>query len=104
MPERKGWWAGPLPTVVLPLAVGAFSVVGTFGASRGQPFARPLDALGIALLLAGAAALVLRRRYPAEVLAATEDPEGDPEPDNPLVEEVAMRPSRDRAPRERGTR
>jgi signal transduction histidine kinase len=68
MPERNGWWAGPLPTIVLPLAVGAFTVMGTFGASRGQPFARPIDALGIALLLAGAAALVLRRRYPAGVL------------------------------------
>jgi signal transduction histidine kinase len=66
--ERNGWWAGPLPTVVLPLVVGAFTVVGTFGASRGQPFARPLDVLGIALLLAGAAALVLRRRFPAGVL------------------------------------
>jgi signal transduction histidine kinase len=66
--DRNGWWAGPLPTVVLPLAVGFFTVVGTFGASRGQPFARPLDALGIALLLAGAAALVVRRRYPAGVL------------------------------------
>jgi signal transduction histidine kinase len=68
MPDRNGWWAGPLPTVVVPLAVGAFTVVGTFGASRGQPFARPLDALGVALLLGGAAALVLRRRYPAAVL------------------------------------
>ncbi|TQM02091.1 sensor histidine kinase [Pseudonocardia kunmingensis] len=66
---RRGWWAGPLPTVVLPLAVGAFSVVGTFGAARGQPVARPLDALGVALLLTGAAALVVRRRHPTEVLA-----------------------------------
>jgi signal transduction histidine kinase len=66
---RRGWWAGPLPTLVLPLAVGAFSVVGTFGAARGQPAAQPLDALGVALLLTGAAALVVRRRYPTEVLA-----------------------------------
>jgi signal transduction histidine kinase len=67
--ERNGWWAGPLRTLVLPLAVGAFTVVGTFRAAEGQPFARPLDAPGVALLLAGAAALVVRRRYPAEVLA-----------------------------------
>jgi signal transduction histidine kinase len=66
--ERNGWWAGPLPTLVLPLAVGAFTVVGTFRAAEGQPFARPLDALGIALLLAGACGLVVRRRYPAAVL------------------------------------
>jgi signal transduction histidine kinase len=66
--ERDGWWAGPLPTLVLPLAVGAFTMVGTIGASRGQPLARPLDALGITLLLMGAAALVVRRRYPGAVL------------------------------------
>jgi signal transduction histidine kinase len=66
--ERNGWWAGPLPTVVLPLFVGAFTVVGTLRAAEGQPFARPLDALGVALLLVGAVALVLRRRYPAVVL------------------------------------
>jgi signal transduction histidine kinase len=66
--ERNGWWAGPLPTVVLPLAVGAFTVIGTFRAAEGQPFARPLDGLGIALLLAGAAGLVMRRRYPGGVL------------------------------------
>jgi signal transduction histidine kinase len=67
--ERGGWWAGPLPTLVLPLVVGAFTVVGTFRAAEGQPFARSLDALGIALLLTGAAALVVRRRYPAGVIA-----------------------------------
>jgi signal transduction histidine kinase len=66
--ERNGWWAGPLPTLVLPLAVGAFTVVGTFRAAEGQPFARTLDALGVALLLAGAVALVVRRRYPAGAL------------------------------------
>jgi signal transduction histidine kinase len=66
--ERNGWWAGLLPTLVLPLAVGAFTVIGTFRAAEGQPFARPLDALGVALLLAGAVALLVRRRYPAGVL------------------------------------
>ena len=38
----------------------------------------------------------VRVMHLAEVLAATEDTEGDPEPTNPLVEEVAQRPSRDR--------
>jgi signal transduction histidine kinase len=69
--ERNGWWAGPLPTLVLPLVVGAFTVVGTLRAAAAQPFARPLDALGIALLVAGAASLVARRRYPAGVLGFT---------------------------------
>jgi signal transduction histidine kinase len=68
--DRSGWWAGPLPTLVLPLAVGAFAVFGTIRAAEGQPLARPLDALGIALLIAGAAALVVRRRHPAAVLGA----------------------------------
>jgi hypothetical protein len=53
--QRPKWWAGVL--LVLPLAVGAFTVVGTIFASRGQPDARPLDVLGIALLLVGPAAL-----------------------------------------------
>jgi signal transduction histidine kinase len=66
---RPSWWVGPVPTLVLPLAVGAFALVGTVNAARGQPEARPLDALGVALLLAGAVALVLRRRYPSGVLA-----------------------------------
>ena len=46
----------------------------------------------------------VRVMHLAEVLAATEDTEGDVEPSNPLVEEAAKRPSRDRAPRERGPR
>jgi signal transduction histidine kinase len=57
-----------LPTVALPLAVGAFTVIGTTFASRGQPLARPLDALGIALLLVGPAALGVRRVQPALAL------------------------------------
>src|SRR5688500_4288117 len=55
----------------------------------------------------------VRVMHLAEVLAATEDTEGDTEPNNPLLEEVAHsslveeaaeRPSRDRDPRERGPR
>ncbi len=53
-----------LHTVVLPLAVGAFTVVGTTFASQGQPDARALDAIGIALLLVGPAALGVRRVQP----------------------------------------
>jgi signal transduction histidine kinase len=66
--RRPGWWAGPLPTLVMPLAVAAFTLVGTLGASRGQPEAHPLDALGLVLLLAGSAALVGRRWYPPAAL------------------------------------
>src|SRR5262245_32202443 len=62
--QRPKWGAGVLPTVVLPLVVGAFTVVGTTFASRGQPLARPLDALGFALLLVGSAALGVRRIQP----------------------------------------
>jgi signal transduction histidine kinase len=52
------------PTVALPLVVGAITVIGSTFASRGQPFARPLDALGISLLLVGPAALGARRVQP----------------------------------------
>lgn len=54
--------------MALPLAVAAVTVVGTTFASRGQPLARPLDAVGIALLLAGPAALGVRRIQPVAAL------------------------------------
>ena len=41
----------------------------------------------------------VRVMHLAEILAATESTEGDPGPSNPLVEEVAQRPSRDRGTR-----
>jgi signal transduction histidine kinase len=55
--------------MALPLAVGAFTVVGTTFASRGQPLARPLDILGYTLLLVGPAALGVRRAQPVAGLA-----------------------------------
>ena len=54
--------------MALPLAIGAVTVIGTTFASRGQPLARPLDAFGIALLLAGPAALGVRRIQPVAAL------------------------------------
>jgi signal transduction histidine kinase len=54
-----------LPALPLTLVVGVFTVVGTTFASRNQPDARPLDVLGIALLLAGPAARGVRRAHPA---------------------------------------
>ena len=67
---RPSWWAGPLSTVVLPLAVAAGTLAATVP-TRGffQPDARPFDAVGIALLLAGPALLVVRRWHPPAVLA-----------------------------------
>lgn len=52
----------------LPLAVGAIQIIGTRFAGLRQPERLDLDALGILLLAAGPAALVLRRRYPVAVL------------------------------------
>jgi signal transduction histidine kinase len=67
---RPSWWAGPLSTVVLPLAVAAGTLAATVP-TRGffQPDARPFDAAGIALLLAGPALLVVLRWHPPVVLA-----------------------------------
>lgn len=60
----------PLPgsNVLVPLAVAVIQVLGTHFAGLRQPERMDLDALGIVLLAAGPAALVLRRRYPVPVL------------------------------------
>lgn len=49
--------------VVGPVVVALLQVVGSLGASRGQPAARDIDALGVALLLVGPVALALSRRW-----------------------------------------
>jgi len=51
-----------------PVMLAVFQVLGTFGASRGQTDRRALDALAIALALAGPAALLWLRRLPVQVL------------------------------------
>jgi signal transduction histidine kinase len=58
------------PDVVLALAVGVIQVVGTthFAAPH-EPSARQVDALGLILLVATPAALVVRRRWPVQVFA-----------------------------------
>jgi signal transduction histidine kinase len=61
-------WPRP-PAAVLAIPIALFQVVGSHFASEGQPDRMPLDALGIALLLLGPAALLLRRRHPVPVLA-----------------------------------
>jgi signal transduction histidine kinase len=60
---------GP-PTAVIVTAVALIQVVGTVFASARQPDHRPLDALAVALLLLGPAALSLRRRAPLIMLPA----------------------------------
>src|SRR5690606_22859265 len=54
---------------VLAIPIAFVQVVGSFGASGGQPEREPLDTLAIVLLLLGPAALVVRRRYPVAALA-----------------------------------
>ncbi|MGB9281830.1 MAG: hypothetical protein WCB57_17390, partial [Pseudonocardiaceae bacterium] len=60
---------GRARVVALALGVGAVSLVGTHFAALHQPGMRPLDALGLALLLVGPTALLVRRRWPVAVLA-----------------------------------
>jgi signal transduction histidine kinase len=54
--------------VAFALVVGVLALVGTHFAGQNQPDQRALDAGAVALLAAGAAALVFRRRYPGLVL------------------------------------
>jgi signal transduction histidine kinase len=67
--EPRSWWAGVVPTVVLPVAVAVFTVVGTGFAQRFGTGVRLLDPVGGILLLAGPAALVARRWNPPVVFA-----------------------------------
>lgn len=71
-PEGAATVVPLVPAVlVLPLVIAAIQVGGTAMASRRQSDRYALDLLGVALLLAGPAALVVRRRFPATVLAVT---------------------------------
>ncbi|WP_435843282.1 sensor histidine kinase [Streptomyces gardneri] len=68
-----GWWAGERDTGGgLPwrstLVIAVLVMAGTGFAARNQPDRETLDALGRALLLLGAAALVLRHRWPVPVV------------------------------------
>ena len=46
------------------LGIGVFQLVGSFGAAGNQPERRPIDALAVALVLAGPLALAWRDRWP----------------------------------------
>ena len=56
----------PHPFVLIPIAV--VQVVGSIGATHGQPEARPMDALAVALLLAGPLALYVLRDRPVSTV------------------------------------
>ena len=68
--QWTGWWQDShwRADVAIALIVGAIAIVGTHFAGLNQPDHRALDAVAVALLAAGAAALVFRRRYPGWVL------------------------------------
>src|SRR5215211_7177419 len=55
---------------VLAAGLAALLTVSTYFASQHQPSRRPFDAGTIALVIAAAGALALRRRHPVAVLAA----------------------------------
>ena len=58
----------------MPAVIGVVQVAGSVVAGSHQPQARPLDALGVFLLVLGPAALLLQRRWPVGVLVVTSPP------------------------------
>lgn len=68
--SRPAWWVSVPATVLLPLAVALLTLGGTVAAAQDQPEARPLDAVGVALLLAGAVILVVRTWNPSAIVGA----------------------------------
>ncbi|WP_132428193.1 sensor histidine kinase [Pseudonocardia endophytica] len=65
---RPSWWGGVPRTLALPAVVAFLTFGSTAFAALRQPYARPLDVLGVVLLVIGPAALVVRRAYPREVV------------------------------------
>src|SRR3954453_12408269 len=53
------------------LGIAAFQVIGTFGASNNQPDRKGVDALAIALVLAGPLVLAVRDRWPLVAVAVS---------------------------------
>jgi signal transduction histidine kinase len=70
-PTHRGFPGGGRPAWILPPALAIIQLVGTGVAGRHQTGRVRLDALGYALLAAGPALLLLRRRLPVAVTAAT---------------------------------
>jgi signal transduction histidine kinase len=69
--SRQARWRPPAVDVVLALALAVVQVLGTWAAGRDQAEHGPLEPIGIALLVIGPLALVVRRRYPVPVFAVT---------------------------------
>jgi len=65
------WSESRMLDAAIAAGAGAIALFGTMMAAQNQPDARDLDVLGVALLVAGAAALLARRRHPVAVLLAT---------------------------------
>jgi signal transduction histidine kinase len=63
--RHYGWMLG------MPAIVAAAQIMGSFGASQGQPERRDLDWLAMVLLLAGPVALTMIRRFPVPVFGWT---------------------------------
>lgn len=68
---RRGMRRSGPPTSFIAVSVALIQVLGTAFAASHQDSGRPLDALAFALLLAGPAALLLRRRMPVLMLPLT---------------------------------
>jgi len=71
--DQDRWRGGRLPRATGAVVLALLQVLGTLGAAHGQPDRRALDALGLALLLAGPAGFLLlttRRRVPAVTVLA----------------------------------
>ena len=64
-------WGARVRRIALPVVLGAFEVVGSFGAANGQPDRRAPDWFMVVLLLIGALSLYWLRTHPVPVLWAT---------------------------------
>jgi signal transduction histidine kinase len=69
--SRSWHWSATAWVPASAALVLAITLIGTRFAALDQPTARPLGALGAALLAAGPVALVARRRFPSAVLIVT---------------------------------
>jgi signal transduction histidine kinase len=71
--QWSGWWQQRHWRIDIAFAVlaAAIALVGTYLIEQHQPERRALDTVALTLLIAGAAALVFRRRYPGRVLILT---------------------------------
>jgi signal transduction histidine kinase len=64
-PRSRSW------VVLTALAIGLVQVVGSFGAAEDEPERRAIDALAVALVLVGPAALAWRDRWPLVAVAVS---------------------------------